>query len=205
MPIRGLLLGALTLVCTIVPVRDLFAQERGLAHDIDAFLKDLPEVTCGVYRADPYIRAAASLQKMGQEKAVEALSRLAKNRDQSKQVIVLCRMLFAKKPGGEFRRARIGGAEFVGDTDYAEWPLEPIELVDGVPFLVTIVWRGAPFPESAHSYLVYCKRNCDWSGYSFVPKTKDEKQKALDAILASPKLKGRLEDAEKALLSSQIK
>ena len=64
----------------------------------------------GAFRVDPYIRAAATLQSLGKDKAIDTLLKLAENREQDSQVIVLCRMLFVKKAKGEFRRPYIGAA-----------------------------------------------------------------------------------------------
>lgn len=168
-------------------------------------LDDLPDLEAATYRVDPYIRAAAALQEMGKDKAGETLSKLARGRKHDNQVIVLCRMLFTCKAKGEFRRPGIGAAHFLGGTDYSDWLLEPIELVDGVPFLITRGYDLAGYAEPAESYVKYCLRNGDWSSTRFKRKDDQEKQKALKKLLASPKWKARLEDTETAFLSSQIK
>jgi hypothetical protein len=152
----------------VAPVEEIESQERpSSGGDAVVLLKGLPEISNMSYKAKPYIHAAIALQAMGQNRAVEELAVFAKDSNNDKKVIVLCRMLFAKKPKGEFRRAQIGGTEFVGDTDYSDWPLDPIELVDGVPFLMAIAWRGAPLAESSRGYLNYCSTRCEWSRSKF--------------------------------------
>jgi hypothetical protein len=102
-------------------------------------------------------------------------------------------MLFAARPGHEFRRPRIGRAGFLSRTDYADWLLEPIEFVDDVPFCVLWGYEVLGAPESASEYLRYCVRECDWSTRVYGPKTNVEKQAALAQLLASPKWKNGLD------------
>src|SRR4051812_19706999 len=52
------------------------------------------------------------------------------------KVVMLCRLLFRAEPGGAFRRPSLGAPVAVGPTDPRDWPHEPLEGVDGVPFLV---------------------------------------------------------------------
>ena len=193
-----LLLAGLTLLCV---------AHRGAttAQQDQVSLKDLPDVQMGAFRVDPYIRAATALQSLGKDKASDTLLKLSKNREQVHQVVVLCRMLFVKKAKGEFRRPGIGAALFLGGTDYADWPLEPIELVDGVPFLITRGYTLLGQAEPAEKYVRYCIQQCDWNDGQFKPKTEQEKRKALDKLLASSKWKVQLNEQEKTLLSSQTR
>jgi hypothetical protein len=196
------LLGSLALVCaSLLP----FVKDPALAQAKEVSLKDLPDFQTAAYRADAYIVAAAMLQASGKNKASDTLLKLAKDREHDHQVIVLCRMLFVPKAKGEFRRPLIGAAHFLGGTDYADWPLEPIELVDGVPFLITQGYSLGGRAEPAESYLKYCMRNCDWNSAPFKPKTEHQRRQALDKLLASPKWKAQLGAPEKAFLSSQVK
>ncbi|NQU10392.1 hypothetical protein HQ590_06365 [bacterium] len=153
----------------------------------------------GDYNVDPYIRAAVSLQALGKDEACAKL--LAHGGD---AVVVLCRMLFAAKTGGEFRRPMIGGATFLGGTGYSDWPLEPIECVDGVPFLVTTGYFLAGFPEPPASYVTYCMTNCVWSSYQWRIPTAEEKRTALGKLLALQKWKRPLDWGERRFLSTQI-
>ena len=192
-------------------------------------LKDLPEIRDASYAVDPYIRAAAQLQAMGKDQASGVLLDLATHRsndsqlfkflrrigirvqtstqdqDQDIKIIVLCRMVFTPKANGEFRGPMIGLANFLGGTDYADWPFQPIEVVDGVPFLITYGYSLEGKAERAQSYVTYCIQNCDWNEVRFTPKSEQEKQKALDKLLASPKWKSDLGDSDHAFLASQIK
>jgi hypothetical protein len=167
-----------------------------------------------VYRADPYIQSAQSLQTMGKEKACKFLRKLAQ-KDPTyctwpyyhPRTLTLCRMLFKAKPESEFRRAMLGATTFVGTTNYDDWPLDPIEIVDGIPFLVVVdhyyVCSGCP--EFMTMYLDYCQENCDWNDYQFKPRSKAEKEQALKKLLALPRLKGKLDTDDQKFFEQQLK
>jgi hypothetical protein len=168
-------------------------------------LASLPDLNSGHYKASVYITAAARLQEMGRESACQALSQAAQTHRNNQQVIVLCRMLFTKRGNSEFRRPMIGGACFLGDTDYPDWPLEPIELVDGLPFLITQGYILFGWPEPAEAYLLYCMANCDWTTTHFRELTATEERNALAKLLASNKWKRPLTFHEWVFLWAQIK
>lgn len=174
-------------------------------------LADLPD--WDKFKADAYIAAAASLQAKGKDKAAAILTALAKdaNRGDDKKIILLCRMLFQPKPIGEFRRPSIGAPVFVAQvsatdwpTRFFDWPLEPIEMVDGVPFLVVNGYVIGGYPESGSKYLDYCLKNCDWNPKAIKAKTAQEKKDALAKLSVSPKWKQPLTANEKKRLASQI-
>lgn len=164
----------------------------------------LPDIHTGHYKVDPYIQAAVELQALGRSNALVRLHSMAQDEKLEKRVIVLCRMLFTRRPGGDFRRPMIGGAGFLGGTDYQDWPLEPIELVDGVPFLITRGYEMAGFPEPDEWYLRYCETNCDWSGFRYTIKSKSQKRDALRKLLSSPKWKTPLDADETQFFAKQI-
>ena len=164
----------------------------------------LPDLQAGSYKVAPYIKAAAALQGLGREVACEALLRAAPTNRESRQIVVLCRMLFTKRATADFRGARIGGAHFLGGTDYADWPLEPIELVDGVPFLITDGYRLDGRAEAAENYVRYCMANCDWSTFRFSDVSAAMPVVALKNFYASPKWRRPLDNDERDFLSAQI-
>jgi hypothetical protein len=172
-------------------------------------LKDLPDLVDGKFKVDPYIRAAAALQALGKDEARKRLKELAQEEENLSRedcVICLCRMLYTAHRGDTFRRPELGGAFFLGRTHYPDWPLEPIEVVDGVPFLITWGYAGGGGGgDSPTSYLRYCLDNCAWGEVKYTPKTAEEKAKALKKLLASKKWKVPLTDGEKEFLARQIK
>ena len=162
------------------------------------------------YRVDPYIKAAAHLQGLGQDRAVEALFALAGSTraslgDGDDEVMVLCRLLFVPRPGKPFRGPILGQPAFLGRTDASDWPLVPMDIVDGVPFCIVGGYMLAGTPELASQYLEYCVQECDWNSQTFTPKSSDEKQAAVEKLLASQKWKGGLDAQDKEYLEAQIK
>ena len=150
------------------------------------------------YRVDPYIRVAVKLQAMGKKEGSALLLRMAhfgreEPRQRREATLVLARMLFVPKQGIEFRRLLLGAPGFIALSPaqrewpaiIKNWPLEPIALVDGIPFLIVTGYNLSGEPEDPESYVRYCMENCDWNDYRFKTKSKEEKQKAVEKLLAS--------------------
>jgi len=163
-------------------------------------LKNLPPLFAfrPGYKVDPYINAAIDLQALGKDRAIQVLHALARRGEYS--VFVLCRMLFTNKGNARFRGPALGG-----DIFNDAWPLEPIEIVGGVPFLIVRGYALGGRAETPGMYLYYCVCNCEWNPYHFQKKTEAEKQEALQKLLSSPKWKKFLDNETRAFLAAQIK
>jgi hypothetical protein len=157
------------------------------------------------YRADTYIRTASELQSLDRSAALTKLRAMARDPHEAPRVIILSRMLFAPRPDSRLRRPTIGGAIFLGGSDYADWPQEPIEIVDGVPFLIANGYILAGLAEDPEAYLRYCETQSDWSVVRYSAKTTQEKRDALNMLLTSRKWKTSLTDRERKFLTDQIK
>jgi hypothetical protein len=120
------------------------------------------------------------------------------------KLFILCRMLFFAKPKMEFREPFIGGLICSGGTTGEDWQFAPIEIVNGVPFLVMIGREITGRAEHPYKYVVYCTDKCDWNDFVYKRKTAEEKQKALEKMLTIRKWKQPLSNEEKKFLSSQI-
>ncbi len=162
------------------------------------------DIDSGNYKVDTYIQLATELQSLDHTNALARLHAMTKDFHHGQRVIILCRMLFAQRPGSDFRRPMLGGPSLLGGTDYADWPLEPIELVDGVPFLITRGYFLAGKAEPDEWYVRYCETNCNWSDFRYVPKSGQQKQDALNKLFASPKWKKPLDVYEREFLAKQI-
>jgi hypothetical protein len=172
-----------------------------------AYGKDLPsqpDFYSGSFQSETYIRLATELQALGREAAELRLHEIARDEHSPGKAIILCRMLFKKRPSEQFRRPLVGEAVFIGGTGYSDWPLEPIELVDGVPFLITRGYLLAGKPESDDQYLSYCGTHADWTDVQYAVPTKQQEQAALAKLVASPKWKMPLSDEEHKFLARQI-
>lgn len=166
------------------------------------------------YAVDLYLKTASLLQALGPERGPARLLELARSIDRlggakwlddEGSMFVLCRMLFTARPGKEFRRPYIGGPTLFGRTTMADWPLEPIELVDGIPFLIVEGYTLGGVPEASERYVRYCREGCRWADTQFRPRTPDEKQRALSRLLADKRWKRPLDSGERAFLEDQIR
>jgi len=182
----------------------------------------LPTIQAGNYRVGPYIEAAIELQAAGKKAAFQQLLVLARSSGGSdfggrQRIAVLCRMLFTQRPGSDFDRPGLGAPQFLGndsqfpsytlkDPNFKKWPLEPIELVDEVPFAVVTgyMYEGFWDPLGSESYVRYCINTCEWSNVLFTTKNKEEKEFALRKLLSSPKWQRPLEAWEKEFLMKQV-
>jgi hypothetical protein len=185
-------------------------------------LASLPSIQGGNYKVDPYIKAAGELQAAGKEAAFQHLLILARSSEHSQfedrqRIAVLCRMLFTNRLGADFKRPALGGPSFLGkDLEHlmaglfgsgsSEWPLEPIELVEGIPFAIVsgYSYQGRLDPRGAELYVRYCITNCDWSTGRFAVKSKQQKEAALRKLISSPKWQQSIEGWELEFLRKQI-
>ncbi|HEX3314924.1 MAG TPA: hypothetical protein VHR72_08545 [Gemmataceae bacterium] len=163
-------------------------------------LKDLP--TFREFRSDPFIAAAIKLQAAGKKDGMKRLLELAKSPRGGTGAIVLCRMLFTAKPMKGFRRPGLGEPLFLGAFTYSGWQLEPIEIVDGVPFWIVGGYELGGLPEAPESYAKYCIDNCAWQETKFEKRSAAQKRAAFEKLIDRPKL--RLTFDEMKILRSQI-
>ena len=182
----------------------LVSMMGGCSPPKDIPLEELPPFEDGTFKSAPYIRAAAALQALGRKRACRQMMAWAKRDRNAEQLFVLCRMLFTRRGASEFRRPMIGGAVFLAGTTYNDWRLEPIELVDGVPFVIVRGHMLAGQPESPESYFEYCMANCDWSTFQYREQTPSQMRAALAKLLASPKWKRPLDQHEREGLEKQV-
>jgi hypothetical protein len=177
-------------------------------HDKWPNFKSLPypDVTfTNKYKVEPYIAVVADLQLMGQQKAEHRMLEYAKSDYWgSDQIYVLCRMLYSKFPGKKFMRPPLGQPSCLGGTSHLDWPLNPIEITDGVPFLIADGYNLYGMPGVPGDYLAYCMTNCDWSTFPYHRKTDGELHSALNKLLNSSKWKQHLSPDEITWLSDQI-
>jgi hypothetical protein len=158
------------------------------------------------YVVDAFIQSAIVMQSVDYATALERLHSMAQRKDNSRnEVFILCRMLFTQRGGAGFRGPGLGQDLFIGcDCTNYGWPLEPIELVDGVPFLISKGYLLAGIAESPEQYLDYCETNCSWSGFRYEIKTDQQEIEALNRLLYSLNLKKRLSESDVDFLKGQI-
>ena len=156
------------------------------------------------YKIRPYLKVAKYLQGLGEEEALRKLRAWSASDENGDKVIILCRMLFKSKAGRNFRRPSIGAAFFSGGTNYQDWPLEPIAIHEGVPFLIVSGYALAGYAEPAERYLEYCVQNCEWSDRKYRLQSHKELEGKLESFIKSSMWKRALTEREIGFLRSQI-
>lgn len=174
---------------------------KGLAAAFDISL-----ISGHDYKVDNYIRAAMSLQAIGQEAACQTLLGMHTNGILDKNVFALCRMLFTQRGTNEFRAPlRHGFGDYLAERR-EDWPLNPIELVDGIPFCIAVMdgWSGAGPSESSEEYVRYCMTKCDWSTHAFHVVTAKQKSDALAKLLSLKQVRQPVSEIAKKFFAAQI-
>lgn len=112
------------------------------------------------------IRAANALRKLGKDDALTALENYIElndgsGRDYEEIVFWIIRVLFEPiRLEGRIPPPYIG-VFFLerGDADAPLWPLEPIDLVDDIPFMMGRL-GSASLPELPYSHIEWARRHC---------------------------------------------
>src|SRR4051812_11002666 len=108
---------ALAIWCGVALTGEHFA-----VRELEAALRDLPDICGSSFKVSPYLRAAVAFQARGRDRAHQRLLDFA-DTEGGEKAIVLCRLLFVPKPGLEFRRPNVGAAGCLGGTALDDWPL----------------------------------------------------------------------------------
>jgi len=157
------------------------------------------------YKSKSTLQDAVSLQAMNRESAVRELRDMAQpeHGNKSCEVYVLCRMLFVQSNSLAFREPLLGGPDFIRGSS-SDWPLAPVALVDGVPFIVVKGYTLGGLAESPEQYLDYCLSNCCWSNFRYEREPQEKLQTALDSLLNAAPWSQPLTDWDRRFLSMQI-
>ena len=174
-------------------------QAEEIIEKLSDSIKALPTwQSKAAFRSAPYMKVAHLLQQLPIAKRKKVLNSWAKEYEE--QLFILCRMLFEKKD--DFRRPGLGGPMFVDGGKIADWPLEPITLVDRVPFVIVRGYVLGGRPESIKSYLQYCYDKCQWSERDYSQSDQDTLNAALGKLLADKK--DQLGEYSTEFLSMQV-
>lgn len=170
----------------------------------EEMIKQCSDINSGNFKCKPYIELAIYLQSLDKKQAFSLLQENSKSQKFEDQIIIITRMLFQAKTDSLLRRPYIGGAYFFGGTDYKNWLNEPIEIVDGIPFLITQGYSLGGVPETSLSYLNYCFEHGEWSSTKYCIKSNEALKNALNTFLSSNKWKSKLSSFDKAFFENQI-
>jgi hypothetical protein len=156
------------------------------------------------YKIRTGLDTVRQLQELGETKAIAKLRSWAKAHPGDLRTIIMCRMLF-KGRKAPLRRPYLGGAGFFGGTTYADWPLEPITIFEGVPILITRGYTLGGKAESAEAYLTYCIQNGSWVSLKYEERTPQQITASVSAFMAKTPWKQALSETDKTFFWSQAK
>jgi hypothetical protein len=137
------------------------------------------------YRISHYLRVATELQELGSTRRANRLREMAIDPRCASEVYPLCRMLFRRKNGGDFRGPLLGAPVYIGARSDGDWPLEPITLDQGIPILVVTGYLLGGQAEPPRSYVEYCLSNCEWRQTRYIVPAVERVRTIVDAFIAS--------------------
>lgn len=122
----------------------------GQATNAASLLKNAPSIRGVEYRCDSMVRTVNSLRQLGKDQALDVIRHhLLENDkyaapDQWTKILIVCRLLFVNTNG--WQPPRLG--QPVPNVDWKvarQFPLFPIALSDGVPFLLVRDYNAGGF------------------------------------------------------------
>jgi len=176
----------------------------------------------GPFRSESFLEAAIALQGLPEDQRLAELRTWAQvsadlrgRGDLDEQLIVLFRMLFAPGAGQTFWRVGSINPEFVGDSvgdssrnsaDGSQpWPLDPIILVDGIPFFIENRSMIAEVTDSSKIELEhYVARMLPWTSFRYSTATLEERRKALVKLVNEHSWPRQLTGKEIMFLTDQV-
>jgi hypothetical protein len=122
-----------------------------------AVLKTAPLIDGDTYECGQMIRVVNHLRRLGKDKSLATLREyLEKNDGEHPKVHVFCRLLFANPKG--WRPPGLGGPDPEVNAEVAkQFPLFPMAISNGVPFLVIRGYNLGGVQESAWKSLKLCE------------------------------------------------
>lgn len=156
------------------------------------------------YKVSTLLNSIISIQAMEPDLAKAYLKSMALKSTTEVHFYCLCRLLFTKSGSSWLRAPLLGNPDYLNGTDEVDWPLTPVELIEGIPFLVVKGYALKGTPESPAAYLDYCIEHGKWNRFRFKQPTGEEKQLALIKLISSKKLTGKLSKEEQQFLQNQL-
>ncbi len=192
----------LTIIFVFYTTISLIGQNSD--KNFDNLINKCSDINSGNFKCKPYINLAIYVQSIEKTDAVLLLKEFSTSQQYEDEMIILTRMLFQSTTKKPLRRPYIGGASFFGNTDYKDWQNEPIEIVNGIPFLITRGYSLGGYPESSLDYLLYCISNGEWNSIIYSIKTEEEMKSSLNLLLISEKWHSKISSFDKVFFENQI-
>ncbi|MDD3741713.1 MAG: hypothetical protein PHH30_10760 [Bacteroidales bacterium] len=173
-------------------------------NKFETLIKQCSSINSQNFKCNSYLNLANYIQSLEKNQAIELIKEYANTYQYEDQIIILTRMLFQSKNDSVLRRPYLGAAFFFSDTDYNEWPTEPIEIINNIPFLILGGYSLGGLSEPSLNYLEYCIENGEWTENIYSVKTEEELQAGLNVLLNDKKWNKELSTTEKLFFEKQI-
>ena len=189
----------LFLVCVPFLIGSYFAREQRVDRDESAMLKTTPSIAGDTYQCSEMVQVANHLRKLGKDKSLAALRTYLTSGGDNDKVLVICRLLFVNPKGW--------GAPILGqpspsiNQDTAKkFPLFPVALSDGVPFLLVEGYQLEGLPESANDCLKLCE------GFALVKEdySTADYEKAARALTQTKEFRQLYQEADRQAMADMI-
>jgi len=190
-------------IVLLFTVISISAISQSTDNQFEVLIKQCSSINSQNFNCNSYLKLANFIQSKDSTEAIEILKEYATYEYQD-QIIILTRMLFQSKIDTLLRRPYLGVAFFFSDTDYDDWQTEPIEIVNGIPFLIVGGYSLRGLSESSLNYLEYCIENGKWTENNYSAKTEAELKAGLDILLNDKKWEKELSPNEKSFFEKQI-
>jgi hypothetical protein len=144
------------LLCVPVPSPSPLAKQEQVDHGEFAFLKHAPEIYGDTYQCGEIVQTVNQLRKLGKEKCLTALRKYVVSAENNETVLIVCRLMFVNPKGWE--PPHLGSSNPKINAKVAkQFPLFPIAISNGVPFLLIRGYDIGGVPEQATKCLKLCE------------------------------------------------
>jgi len=145
------------------------------------------------------LKAAEWGNRLG-DPGLAGLIRVA-GRESSAMSFGLCRLVFAARETEAMREPYAGLPFMLGQTEATDWPLMPICLHQGVPFLIVKGRLVGGQPEDGADYLAYCLKFCRREPQSIRKPGEELRSIAQDFVRHGPWRRPLMDDEESFILA----
>jgi hypothetical protein len=185
------------------------ADQKEKAVTKEEVLKELKNVWYGklkAFKSDRFLEVGEHLQFLGKKEACECLAELGSTSEDVITIVIFCRMLFHPPEKRPMPELTVGDPRFLGRTNKEHWPLEPIEIIDGVPFLIVRSYITGTFRvDAGKRYVDWYVEHWHWRESKYSKKSEKQKEVALEKLISKTRWVEPLSSYERAFLVDQIK
>ena len=189
----------LFLVYVVLLCGSSFGRDRQADKGEPAMLNKTPAILGEQYQCGEMVQVVNHLRKLGKDKSLAALRGYLANDGDNDKVLVICRLLFVNPKGWD---APILGqpSPTINEDAAKRFPLFPVGLSNGVPFLLVEGYSLKGKAESA----VACLKLCE--GFALVKEdyASTDYEKAARALIKTDAFRQLYQEADRQGMADMI-